>query len=107
MQDSDLGKEYARVDEEFTLLEALIRARTTARLTQAELAQRLGTTQSAIARLEGGRVSPSLVTLRRYAEATAHDSRSVWYRPTDRNSGNPAVRLERLPVCRQHGRPIG
>ena len=31
---------------------------------------RLGTTQSAVARLEGGRVSPSLATLRRYAEAT-------------------------------------
>ena len=36
----------------------------------AELARRLGTTQSAIARLEGGRVSPSFATLRRYAEAT-------------------------------------
>ena len=70
LQDPDFRKEYARVDEEFTLIEALIRARTTARLTQAELAQRLGTTQSAIARLEGGRVSPSFATLRRYAEAT-------------------------------------
>ena len=39
-------------------------------MTQAELAERLGTTQSAIARLEGGRVSPSFATLRRYAEAT-------------------------------------
>ena len=36
----------------------------------AELARRLGTTQSAIARLESGRVSPSFATLRRYAEAT-------------------------------------
>ncbi|MCK0197756.1 helix-turn-helix domain-containing protein [Ancylobacter sp. 6x-1] len=41
-----------------------------AKLSQAELAMRLGTTQSAIARLEGGGVSPSLSTLRRYAEAT-------------------------------------
>ncbi|MBL8591136.1 MAG: helix-turn-helix domain-containing protein, partial [Devosia sp.] len=33
-------------------------------------AKRIGTTQSAVARLEGGHVSPSLSTLRRYAEAT-------------------------------------
>ena len=70
LEDPDFRREYARVDEEFALIEALIRARTTARLTQAELARRLGTTQSAIARLEGGRVSPSFATLRRYAEAT-------------------------------------
>ena len=70
LEDPDFRREYARVDEEFALIEALIRARTTARLTQEELARRLGTTQSAIARLEGGRVSPSFATLRRYAEAT-------------------------------------
>ena len=46
------AREYARVDDEFKLIEALVRARTAAKLTQAELAQRLGTTQSAIARLE-------------------------------------------------------
>ena len=56
--------------EEYALVEALVRARTAAKLTQAEVARRLGTTQSAIARLEGGQVSPSFATLRRYAEAT-------------------------------------
>ncbi len=62
--------EYEKADAEFAIIEALVRARTEARLSQAELAKRLGTTQSAIARLEGGGVSPSLSTLRRYAEAT-------------------------------------
>jgi len=38
-------------------------------LSQRELAERLGTTQSAIARLEAGNVSPSLPTLDRVAEA--------------------------------------
>ena len=70
MEDPEFREEYARVDEEYALVEALIRARTAAKLTQAEVARRLGTTQSAIARLEGGRVSPSFSTLRRYAEAT-------------------------------------
>ena len=70
MEDRELRKEYVRNDDEFTLIEALIRARTAAKLAQAELARRLGTTQSAIARLEGRRVSPSFATLGRYAEAT-------------------------------------
>ena len=70
MEDPEFREEYARADDEFKLIEALVRARTAASLTQSELARRLGTTQSAIARLEGGRVSPSFATLRRYAEAT-------------------------------------
>ena len=70
MKDPEFREEYAPADDEFALVEALIRARTAAKLTQEELANRLGTTQSAIARLEGGGVSPSFATLRRYAEAT-------------------------------------
>ncbi len=62
-EDAEFREEYARV-------EALVRARTAAQLTPAALARRLGTTQSAVARPEGGRVSPSFATLRRYAEAT-------------------------------------
>ena len=57
MEDAEFREEYARVDEEYALIEALVRARTAAKLTQAELAQRLGTTQSAVARLEGGRAT--------------------------------------------------
>ena len=71
MEDPEFRKEYARVDDEFELIEALVRVRTAAKLTQAELARRLGTTRSAVARLEGGRVSRSFATLRRYAEATS------------------------------------
>ena len=70
MEDPVFREEYARVDDEFRLIEAMVRARAAAKLTQAELARRLGTTQSAVARLEGGGVSPSFATLRRYAEAT-------------------------------------
>ena len=70
MEDPEFREEYARADDEYALIEALVRARAAAKLTQAELARRLGTTQSAVARLEGGGVSPSLRTLRRYAEAT-------------------------------------
>lgn len=70
MEDAAFREEYARADQEYALVAQLIRARTEAKLTQAEVAERLGTTQSAVARLEGGRVSPTIATLRRYAEAT-------------------------------------
>ena len=70
MEDPEFREEHARADDEFALIEALARARAAAKLTQTEFARRLGRTRSAIARLEGGRVSPSFATLRRYAEAT-------------------------------------
>lgn len=66
----DFRAEYEKIDAEFAVIEALVKARTEAGLTQTEVARRIGTTQSAIARLEGGGTSPSLATLRRYAEAT-------------------------------------
>ena len=54
-------------DAKYRPTQEMIRARSEAGLTQEALAERMGTTQSAIARLEGGRVSPSVETLHRYA----------------------------------------
>ena len=54
-KDPEYMKEYDALEEEFALANALIRAR--ADLSQAELAKRMGTSQSAIARLESGRVA--------------------------------------------------
>lgn len=82
MKDPAFREEYARADEEYALVEALVRARAAANLTQSELAARIGTTQSAIARLEGGRLSPSVRTLRRYAEATGMRL-TFGFEPTD------------------------
>ena len=70
MEAPEFREQYARIDDEYVVIEALVRARTAAKLTQMELARRLGTTQSVVARLEGDRVSPSLATFRHYAEAT-------------------------------------
>jgi transcriptional regulator with XRE-family HTH domain len=50
----------------------VIAARKAAGLSQATLAARIGSTQSAVARLEAGRASPRLETLRRIARATGH-----------------------------------
>ena len=65
----EVAAAYAEADAEYSMMETMIRARTEAGLTQAEVAERTGTTQSAIARLEGGRVSPTVETLRKYAKA--------------------------------------
>lgn len=70
MKDPEFKREYDALEEEFALLTSLIRARSRAGLTQEELAERMGTTQSVIARLESGRTRPSTRTLERYAKAT-------------------------------------
>jgi len=61
------------LEDEFALFDEVLKARKRAGLTQAEIADRMGTKASAIARIEacGGskRHSPSVATLRRYAEA--------------------------------------
>ena len=66
---ADVKAEYERLNEEFSFLDEFLKARSIAGITQAEVARRIGTTQSAIARLESGRGkhSPSLATLRKYA----------------------------------------
>ena len=69
MNDPAFAAAYAEADGEFSVIEEMIRARTAAGLTQGEVAARAGTTQSAIARLEGGGVSPTIETLRKYAAA--------------------------------------
>jgi transcriptional regulator with XRE-family HTH domain len=63
-------KAYAALEEEFALAEAVIDARSRAGLTQQELARKMGTTQPVVARLESGRVRPSMRTLERLAKAT-------------------------------------
>jgi ribosome-binding protein aMBF1 (putative translation factor) len=61
---------YQALEEEFSLVAALIEARTRAGLTQEQVAQRMKTTQAVIARLESGGSKPSTRTLERFAHAT-------------------------------------
>lgn len=61
---------YEALSEEFAIAEALIDARAKANLRQEDVARRMKTSQTAIARLESGRGNPSLKTLRKYAKAT-------------------------------------
>ena len=72
MKDPEYRKEYDALEEEFALMIEVAKARARAGLSQAELARRMKTTQSTIARLESGRGLPSTRTLGRFAKATGH-----------------------------------
>ncbi|MBK5256970.1 MAG: helix-turn-helix transcriptional regulator [Vicinamibacteria bacterium] len=67
-------KAYDKIADEFAFLDEVLTARAEAGLTQAEVAARAGTTQSAIARLESAQPthSPSIATLQRYAKALGY-----------------------------------
>ncbi len=75
--------EYDALAPEFDMARELIAARGRAGLTQADVAQRMGTTQSVIARLEGGKRTPSMRTVQRYAQAVG---------------GRAVVRIEPAPA---------
>ena len=62
--------EYAALELEYQVAGQMLRARSRAGLTQDAVAERMGTTKSAISRLESaGKHAPSLATLKRYANA--------------------------------------
>nr|WP_274607945.1 helix-turn-helix transcriptional regulator [Thiorhodovibrio winogradskyi] len=72
LADSQTRDENDALETEFAIARELIAARIRAGLSQAEVAERMGTSQSTIARLESGRTLPSLRTLERYASATGN-----------------------------------
>jgi transcriptional regulator with XRE-family HTH domain len=62
------------LEPEYQVIDQLLKARARAGLTQDAVAERMGTTKSAVSRLEGsGKHSPSIGTLRRYAKAVGCD----------------------------------
>jgi DNA-binding XRE family transcriptional regulator len=69
LSDPEVRAEYDAMEQEFALANELISARARAGMSQADVAARMGTTQSTVARLESGRSLPSLRTLSRYAAA--------------------------------------
>ena len=70
MKNPEFRAAYDALDEEFALAGALIKARGDADMTQEQVAEAMGTTQAAVARLESGRTMPSTRTLERFAKAT-------------------------------------
>ncbi|HEV8319514.1 MAG TPA: helix-turn-helix transcriptional regulator [Vicinamibacterales bacterium] len=81
-KDADYKDAYDALGEEFDLARTLIEARTAAGLSQSQLAKRMNTSQSYIARIEGGKVRPSTNALERFAQATRTRLRIVFEPPS-------------------------
>ncbi len=72
-KDATFKTAYNALADEFATLTELVNARQKAKLTQAEVAKRMGITQASVGRLESSagnrKHAPSVATLRRYADA--------------------------------------
>jgi len=87
---------YAELENEYRLVRELLAARLDAGLTQEEVAARMGTTKSAVSRLEAaGRHSPSVATLAKYAKAVGCKV-EIKLVPKTRNKGRSRARQ---PLC--------
>ncbi|NTV67222.1 MAG: helix-turn-helix transcriptional regulator [Chlorobaculum sp.] len=69
-ENEEFRKEYDALEPKYALIRELLEARKNSGMTQEAVANKIGTTKSAISRLEGGsQHAPSISTLRKYAEA--------------------------------------
>lgn len=69
LKDKELKEAYDTLAPEFAIIEAIIQERLENGLTQAELAKKIGTKQSAISRFESGTYNPSIAFLKKLAKA--------------------------------------
>ncbi|MBC8948655.1 MULTISPECIES: helix-turn-helix domain-containing protein [Xenorhabdus] len=69
LQNPEVKQAYDELNDEFQLINTLLSMRTEAKLTQQQVADRMGTKESNISRLEKGKSNPTLNTLVNYAKA--------------------------------------
>lgn len=69
LKDPELKQEYDALEPQYQIISKIIEARNKTGLTQKEIARRMGTTQSVIARFESGNCNPTLNFVQRLAKA--------------------------------------
>lgn len=69
LKDPKVDQEYKKLEPRYQLVSALIKARIKKGLTQKELARRIGTKQSAVARVEAGNANFSISFLEKMTKA--------------------------------------
>ena len=77
LKNAEFKKEYNELEEEYEISRQIIHARIVAGLTQKELAEKIGTRQSNVSRIENGNYNPSIAILKRIAKATGKKLRVV------------------------------
>lgn len=69
LKDKRVKLEYDKLEPRYTLIRQVLDARMKRNMTQKQLAQKMGTKQSAIARFESGEINPTLSFLERLSRA--------------------------------------
>ena len=69
LKNPDFKREYDALDKEFELIDELLKARSEAKMTQAQVAEVMGVKQSAVARIESGNLDMKYSTLVNYLNA--------------------------------------
>ncbi len=69
LKDKEIAAEYKKLEPEFEIAKMVIQKRIEKKMSQAQLAKKIGTKQTAISRLESGSYNPSLLFLRKVARA--------------------------------------
>ncbi|MBP6989394.1 helix-turn-helix transcriptional regulator [Candidatus Shapirobacteria bacterium] len=73
LKDPEFKKEYDKLQPEYELINKLIEARIKKKMTQKDIADRMGTKQSALARLESGHANPTISFIQKLATALGTD----------------------------------
>ena len=77
LKDPAFKAAYDALEPEYRLAKSMIEARLAKKLTQEELAQKAGVTQTTIARIESGTNNPTITTITRVAQALGKELRLV------------------------------
>jgi len=73
LKDPEIKREYDKLGPEFELINKIIEARIQKKLTQKDIATRMGTKQSSLARLESGKCNPTINFVQKLATALGTD----------------------------------
>ncbi|MFW6057091.1 MAG: helix-turn-helix domain-containing protein [Chloroflexota bacterium] len=90
LADEEVKAEYDRLEAEFSLRRAIIQLRKSSGMTQQAVAEKLGTRQSALSRLEAGRTNVSIGFLAKVAEVTGYEL-EVCFRPKGEDRGGKRI----------------